>query len=246
MKYVFLKDKNNYIKVDNKFNIISTYKSKDIDINLMNFIKGTILIGNNLNTLLLNILEKMYEEKFYDCSFRYLDIDNDEDIIMYMKKYSVDDLDNIKYKNIIKIFRGLNYNLYLLDNGYYGYDTSDDKLGSFYMMKKEIISEKYSVDEYLYLRSVGVNLVINIFKISEDTIKYTNEYTIYSSHNLEKYPYMIKYMEDALRFIENNNIRLVCIGNILELKENYKILGKEKLDRIISLITREKELWSEW
>ena len=81
------------------------------------------------------------------------------------------------------------------------------------------------------------------------TIKYCNEYTIYSKNNLEDYPYMIKKMENALSYLDNHpdlKIRLVCIGKIEEIKENYKILGKEKLNRILNLITREKELWSEW
>ena len=42
------------------------------------------------------------------------------------------------------------------------------------------------------------------------------------------------------------NIKLVCIGNLEELKENYKVLGKDSLEIILNLIVKEKELWSNW
>ena len=60
---------------------------------------------------------------------------------------------------------------------------------------------------------------------------------------------MVDKMEKALEFIKehsNLNIKLVCIGELEELKENYKVLGKDKLETILKLIIKEKELWSGW
>ena len=60
---------------------------------------------------------------------------------------------------------------------------------------------------------------------------------------------MVYKMEKALEFIQkhpNLDIKLICIGNKEELKENYKILGQDKLDIILNLIIKEKELWSSW
>ena len=60
---------------------------------------------------------------------------------------------------------------------------------------------------------------------------------------------MIDKMMRALKFIKDNsnlNIKLVCIGNIEELKDNFKVLGKGNLELILNLIVREKELWSNW
>ena len=60
---------------------------------------------------------------------------------------------------------------------------------------------------------------------------------------------MIDKMKDALEFIKNHsnlNIKMVCIGTLEELKENYKVLGEEDLEIILNLIVKEKELWSNW
>ena len=60
---------------------------------------------------------------------------------------------------------------------------------------------------------------------------------------------MVDKMKGALKFIKehpNLNIKLVCIGALEELKENYKVLGKDSLEIILNLIVKEKELWSNW
>ena len=60
---------------------------------------------------------------------------------------------------------------------------------------------------------------------------------------------MITKMKNALKFIRelpDLNIKLVCIGTLEELKENYKVLGKEELEMILDLIIKEKKLWSSW
>ena len=149
-----------------------------------------------------------------------------------------------------RVFRGLNYKLYLLDNGYYVYDKGDEKLASYYIQKKELEKNcDYTEEEYLYLKNNGANFITNIFHISDSTIKYTNEYTIYSDNKLRDYRYMIDKMKDALEFIKNHpnlNIKMVCIGTLEELKENYKVLGEEDLEIILNLIVKEKELWSNW
>lgn len=60
---------------------------------------------------------------------------------------------------------------------------------------------------------------------------------------------MIDKMNRALEFLKEHpslNIKLICMGNIEKLKENYKVLGEDKLQIILDLIIKEKELWSNW
>ena len=241
-EYVFL-DLKNYkkakyierIKVDNECKISTLkYEYKKETINeLISFIDRTTVIGYDLSSVLVELLTDMYELKNYDCVFHYYD----------MKYYNKN---NTNYR----VFRGLNYKLYLLDNGYYVYDKGDEKLASYYIHKKELEKNcNYTEDEYLYLKNNGGNFITNIFHISEDTIKFTNEYTIYSDNKLKDNKYMIDKMKKALDFIKEHsdiNIKLVCIGNLEELKENYKVLGKDNLEIILKLIIKEKELWSNW
>ena len=241
-EYVFLdlKDykKTKYIeciKVNNecKISILKYEYKKETIANLINFIDRTTVIGYDLSSVLVELLTDMYESKIYDCVFHYYD----------MKCYNKN---NTNYR----VFRGLNYKLYLLDNGYYVYDKGDEKLASYYIQKKELEKNcDYTEEEYLYLKNNGANFITNIFHISDSTIKYTNEYTIYSDNKLRDYRYMIDKMKDALEFIKNHpnlNIKMVCIGTLEELKENYKVLGEEDLEIILNLIVKEKELWSNW
>lgn len=241
-EYVFL-DLTNYkktkyiecIKVNNECKISTLkYEYKKETINeLIDFIDRTTVIGYNISSILVELLTDMYESKIYDCVFHYYD----------MKYYNKN---NTNYR----VFRGLNYKLYLLDNGYYIYDKGDEKLASYYIQKKELEKNcDYTEEEYLYLKNNGANFITNIFHISDSTIKYTNEYTIYSDNKLRDYRYMIDKMKDALEFIKNHpnlNIKMVCIGTLEELKENYKVLGEEDLEIILNLIVKEKELWSDW
>ena len=241
-EYVFL-DLTNYkktkyiecIKVNNECKISTLkYEYKKETINeLIDFIDRTTVIGYNISSILVELLTDMYESKIYDCVFHYYD----------MKCYNKN---NTNYR----VFRGLNYKLYLLDNGYYIYDKGKDKTASYYIHKKELERNgNYTEEEYLYLINNGANFITNIFHISDSTIKYTNEYTIYSDNKLKDYKYMVDKMEKALEFIKehsNLNIKLVCIGELEELKENYKVLGKDKLETILKLIIKEKELWSDW
>ena len=241
-EYVFL-DLKNYkkakyiecIKVDNESKISTLkYKYKKETISeLISFIDRTIVIGYDLSKILIKLLTDMYKLKIYDCVFRYYD----------MKDYN-------ENNRVYRVFRGLNYKLYLLDNGYYIYDKGDKRLASYYIHKKELENNcNYTEDEYLYLKNNGANFITNIFHISEDTIKNTLEYTIYSDNKLKDYKYMVDKMKGALEFIKEHtdlNIKLVCIGDLEELKENYKVLGKEKVETILKLIIKEKELWSNW
>lgn len=237
-EYVFMNLKNfkrseyiECIKINNDMVSTLKYKYKRETISeLINFINKTFVVGYNLSNILKRLLTDMYELKKYNCVFRYYDLKENN------KNY--------------RVFRGLNYSLYLLDNGYYVYDKRNDKLVSYYIHKKELEGNlSYTDEEYLYLKNNGANYITNIFNISNDTIKYTYEYTIYSDNKLKNYKYMIDKVNRALEFLKEHpglNIKLICIGNIEELKENYKVLGKDKLQIILGLIIKEKELWSNW
>ena len=239
MKYVFLNIRDKYVECvktnseSSKIEVLKYEYKKETIIDFIEFINKTIVIGYDLSDFLIQLLTDMYELNIYDCVFRYYD----------MKDF------NDNNKNY-RVFRGLNYNLYLINNGYYVYDKSDNKKASYYIHKKELGKDgEFNQDEYLYIKINGGNFITNIFHISDSTVKYTNEYTIYSDNDLNKYKYMIDKMSKSLEFIKEHpdlNIKLICIGKIDELKENYKILGKDKLDLILKLIVREKELWSNW
>ena len=239
MKYVFLNIRDKYVECVKtnsesiKIEVLKYEYKKETIIDFIEFINKTIVIGYDLSDFLIQLLTDMYELNIYDCVFRYYD----------MKDF------NDNNKNY-RVFRGLNYNLYLLNNGYYVYDKSDKKDASYYIHKKELAKDgEFSKDEYLYIKNNGGNFITNIFHISDSTINYTNEYTIYSDNDLNKYKYMIDKMSKSLEFIKEHpdlNIKLICIGKIDELKENYKILGKDKLETILKLIVKEKELWSNW
>lgn len=265
------------IKTDKNLNKIDEYKNRKIGLNdqeelfvineLQKFMKGCRVIGYDLSKILIALLTGMYRWQEYELSFKYFDIkesgvevtsiDTINDMIHYMRGYSDGNLDNVKYQRktakgyqLLKVFRGLDYKLYLLNKGYYMYDKSSDRYLSFYVHRKELANEwDYTEDEYMMLKKFGANFVTNFMYLSDETIKITNEYTIYSSHNLDRYNYMIQDLKRSLQYLENHpdlDIKLVCIGTIEELKENYQVLGKENLDKILSLITREKELWSNW
>jgi len=242
-EYVFLNLKNykktkhiECIKVDSESSKIDVLKyeyKKETITNLIDFIDRTIVIGYDLSRILTQLLTDMYELKIYNCVFRYYD----------MKYYN-------ENNKTYRVFRGLNYKLYLLDKGYYVYDKTTNKTASYYIHKKELLKDwNYTDDEYLFLKNNGANFITNIFHISDDTIKYTNEYTIYSDSKLKEYKYMVDKIEQALEYLNQHpdlNIKLVCIGTVKELKQNYKNLGKEKLEMILKLIVKEKELWTEW
>lgn len=233
-EYVFIDLKNfkrnkciECIKINNDMVSILKYKYKKETISeLMNFINRTFVVGYDLSNILVQLLTDMYKLKKYNCVFHYYDLKECN------KNY--------------RVFRGLNYSLYLLNNGYYVYDVGNDKLVSYYIHKKELEGNlSYIDEEYLYLKNNGANYITNIFNISNDTIKYTCEYTIYSDNKLKDYKYMIDKMNRALQFLKGHtglNIKLICIGNIEELKENYKLLGEDKLQIILDLIIKEKEL----
>lgn len=241
-EYVFL-DLKNYkkakyiacIKVNDECKVSTLkYEYKKETINeLISFIDRTTVIGYDLSNVLVELLTDMYELKIYDCVFHYYD----------MKDYN-------ENKTNYRVFRGLNYKLYLLDNGYYVYDKGDERLASYYIHKKELEKNwNYTEDEYLYLKNNGANFITNIFHISDSTIKLTSEYTIYSDNKLKYYKYMVDKMKGVLEYIKEHpdlNIKLVCIGNLEELKGNYKVLGKDSLEIILNLIVKEKELWSNW
>jgi len=259
------------IKTNNKFEKIDIFKykinknKKQLINNLINFLKGNRIIGFDLSKVLIYILDTMYKFQIYDLSFKYFDIKDCEinisgfntidDMIEFMRNYSDSNLNNIKYQKkntfeLLKVFRGLNYKIYPLKHGYYIYDKSINKYVSYYVHKKELLKDdKYTLEEYFNLKDKGGKFITNFEKLSNETLKLTNEYTLYSGCNLNKYQNIIKAIKKSLDFLDehpNITINLICIGTINELKENYKVLGREKINKILSLITIEKDLWSKW
>ena len=157
-EYVFLKCEDKYIeciKVDGESSYIDVLKyeyKKETITDLINFIDRTTVIGYDLSSFLIGLLTDMYEFKIYNCVFRYYD----------MKDYN-------ENNKLYRVFRGLNYNLYLIDKGYYVYDKSPDKMVSYYIHKKELEKNcNYTDEEYLLLKENGayiytlVDMIYNI------------------------------------------------------------------------------------
>lgn len=107
------------IKINSDMVSTLKYKYKRETISeLINFINKTFVIGYDISNILVQLLTDMYELKMYNCVFHYYDLKESN------KNY--------------RVFRGLNYSLYLLDNGYYVYDKGNNKLISYYIHKKEL------------------------------------------------------------------------------------------------------------
>lgn len=282
MNYIILKTETQnskiYIvgeKLDNKFREINSFeisnlKYKNLDKHILERIvkhfNGCKIIGYDLKKSLQTILTMMYENQIYDLTFNYFDIKNFEnknissivDIVNYTKKISNSNLDNIESinkKHVWRIFRGLNYPLYLTEKGYV-YNHSVTKDISYLIHKKELENKLLTVNELkeLDLKSKMCEYITHFMNISYDTLGLTNHYTIYSDvdfgsksniKNKNIYNGILK----AIKYLEDNKevrIYITCIGSIDDLKENYKIFDKNVYDKLLSLIKDEKDLWSRW
>lgn len=252
------------IKLNKDLKIISKLKTTNIN-KFIEYSKNTNIIIYDKKIELISLLKLLYKNKIYNYKFKYIElkdkINKQNNIIniynelnKYLLNKNINDLDELLYKEINhgRLFRGLNYSKYLCDikinnNKYYGYiiDLSKDKYVSYYALLKELNEEYFTADEINNLKNKSGIIILNICYIREDTLSLTNFYSIQETtitNNISER--IINGIKLYLRYKENNKeLKLILWGKLNYLKENYKTLNKNILNKFINNINLIKEPW---
>lgn len=252
------------IKLNKDLKIINKLKTTNIN-KFIEYSKNTNIIIYDKKIELISLLKLLYKNKIYNYKFKYIElkdkINKQNNIIniynelnKYLLNKNINDLDELLYKEINhgRLFRGLNYSKYLCDikinnNKYYGYiiDLSKDKYVSYYALLKELNEEYFTADEINNLKNKSGIIILNICYIREDTLSLTNFYSIQETtitNNISER--IINGIKLYLRYKENNKeLKLILWGKLNYLKENYKTLNKNILNKFINNINLIKEPW---
>lgn len=252
------------IKLNKDLKIISKLKTTNIN-KFIEYSKNTNIIIYDKKIELISLLKLLYKNKIYNYKFKYIELKdkiNKQNSILniynelnkYLLNKNINDLDELLYKEINhgRLFRGLNYSKYLCDikinnNKYYGYiiDLSKDKYVSYYALLKELNEEYFTADEINNLKNKSGIIILNICYIREDTLSLTNFYSIQETtitNNISER--IINGIKLYLRYKENNKeLKLILWGKLNYLKENYKTLNKNILNKFINNINLIKEPW---
>ena len=252
------------IKLNKDLKIINKLKTTNIN-KFIEYSKNTNIIIYDKKIELISLLKLLYKNKIYNYKFKYIElkdkINKQNNIIniynelnKYLLNKNINDLDELLYKEINhgRLFRGLNYSKYLCDikinnNKYYGYiiDLSKDKYVSYYALLKELNEEYFTADEINNLKNKSGIIILNICYIREDTLSLTNFYSIQETtitNNISER--IINGIKLYLRYKENNkDLKLILWGKLNYLKENYKTLNKNILNKFINNINLIKEPW---
>ena len=252
------------IKLNKDLKIINKLKTTNIN-KFIEYSKNTNIIIYDKKIELISLLKLLYKNKIYNYKFKYIELKdkiNKQNSILniynelnkYLLNKNINDLDELLYKEINhgRLFRGLNYSKYLCDikinnNKYYGYiiDLSKDKYVSYYALLKELNEEYFTADEINNLKNKSGIIILNICYIREDTLSLTNFYSIQETtitNNISER--IINGIKLYLRYKENNKeLKLILWGKLNYLKENYKTLNKNILNKFINNINLIKEPW---
>ena len=252
------------IKLNKDLKIINKLKTTNIN-KFIEYSKNTNIIIYDKKIELISLLKLLYKNKIYNYKFKYIElkdkINKQNNIIniynelnKYLLNKNINDLDELLYKEINhgRLFRGLNYSKYLCDikinnNKYYGYiiDLSKDKYVSYYALLKELNEEYFTADEINNLKNKSGIIILNICYIREETLSLTNFYSIQETtitNNISER--IINGIKLYLRYKENNKeLKLILWGKLNYLKENYKTLNKNILNKFINNINLIKEPW---
>lgn len=252
------------IKLNKDLKIISKLKTTNIN-KFIEYSKNTNIIIYDKKIELISLLKLLYKNKIYNYKFKYIELKdkiNKQNSILniynelnkYLLNKNINDLDELLYKEINhgRLFRGLNYSKYLCDikinnNKYYGYiiDLSKDKYVSYYALLKELNEEYFTADEINNLKNKSGIIILNICYIREETLSLTNFYSIQETtitNNISER--IINGIKLYLRYKENNKeLKLILWGKLNYLKENYKTLNKNILNKFINNINLIKEPW---
>lgn len=252
------------IKLNKDLKIINKLKTTNIN-KFIEYSKNTNIIIYDKKIELISLLKLIYKNKIYNYKFKYIElkdkINKQNNIIniynelnKYLLNKNINDLDELLYKEINhgRLFRGLNYSKYLCDikinnNKYYGYiiDLSKDKYVSYYALLKELNEEYFTADEINNLKNKSGIIILNICYIREETLSLTNFYSIQETtitNNISER--IINGIKLYLRYKENNKeLKLILWGKLNYLKENYKTLNKNILNKFINNINLIKEPW---
>ena len=252
------------IKLNKDLKIISKLKTTNIN-KFIEYSKNTNIIIYDKKIELISLLKLLYKNKIYNYKFKYIELKdkiNKQNSILniynelnkYLLNKNINDLDELLYKEINhgRLFRGLNYSKYLCDikinnNKYYGYiiDLSKDKYVSYYALLKELNEEYFTADEINNLKNKSGIIILNICYIREETLSLTNFYSIQETtitNNISER--IINGIKLYLKYKENNKeLKLILWGKLNYLKENYKTLNKNILNKFINNINLIKEPW---
>ena len=252
------------IKLNKDLKIINKLKTTNIN-KFVEYSKNTNIIIYDKKIELISLLKLLYKNKIYNYKFKYIELKdkiNKQNSILniynelnkYLLNKNINDLDELLYKEINhgRLFRGLNYSKYLCDikinnNKYYGYiiDLSKDKYVSYYALLKELNEEYFTADEINNLKNKSGIIILNICYIREETLSLTNFYSIQETtinNNINER--IINGIKLYLRYKENNKeLKLILWGKLNYLKENYKTLNKNILNKFINNINLIKEPW---
>lgn len=252
------------IKLNKDLKIISKLKTTNIN-KFIEYSKNTNIIIYDKKIELISLLKLLYKNKIYNYKFKYIELKdkiNKQNSILniynelnkYLLNKNINDLDELLYKEINhgRLFRGLNYSKYLCDikinnNKYYGYiiDLSKDKYVSYYALLKELNEEYFTADEINNLKNKSGIIILNICYIREETLSLTNFYSIQETtinNNINER--IINGIKLYLKYKENNKeLKLILWGKLNYLKENYKTLNKNILNKFINNINLIKEPW---
>ena len=252
------------IKLNKDLKIINKLKTTNIN-KFIEYSKNTNIIIYDKKIELISLLKLIYKNKIYNYKLKYIELKDKinkqnsmlniyNELNKYLLNKNINDLDELLYKEINhgRLFRGLNYSKYLCDikinnNKYYGYiiDLSKDKYVSYYALLKELNEEYFTADEINNLKNKSGIIILNICYIREDTLSLTNFYSIQETtitNNISER--IINGIKLYLRYKENNkDLKLILWGKLNYLKENYKTLNKNILNKFINNINLIKEPW---
>ena len=252
------------IKLNKDLKIINKLKTTNIN-KFIEYSNNTNIIIYDKKIELISLLKLLYKNKIYNYKFKYIELKdkiNKQNSILniynelnkYLLNKNINDLDELLYKEINhgRLFRGLNYSKYLCDikinnNKYYGYiiDLSKDKYVSYYALLKELNEEYFTANEINNLKNKSGIIILNICYIREESLSLTNFYSIQETtinNNINER--IINGIKLYLKYKENNKeLKLILWGKLNYLKENYKTLNKNILNKLINNINLIKEPW---
>lgn len=120
-------------------------------------------------------------------------------------------------------------------------DESKDGKLSYIINYRSINMEMTTFVELIKYREMGAKVIDSIFYFDPSISSYIDYYKINSNIKIEKEDtFLIERLEKAATdYLKDKKVKVICYGSIDTLKENYGIIDKKVLDKIISFIVAE-------
>lgn len=215
-------------------------------------------------------LYKSYKNKIHNLklesikSYYKISAENDlESILIILKNYlqenNIENLNELFFKNPLNgwPFRGLNYPKYLLDfekenRKYHGYviDFSKDKYVSYFAHLKELRKEDFTFEELERLKQCGGIFIFNVCYLDDVSINFADIFSVQAFDETKVTKDCHKLINGINNYVlyrkDYKNLKLLLWGTISLLRQKYKVINKDILDELISLINIIKEPWDYW